>query len=180
MPSTMNAEQDAAEVGLSLVERERRRGAEITQNEDASADDDGALSHQEFDNNEVDASNATGAPSGQRKQRPAPGAGGATAYAQQPNLVPASASQQTNTALPFPPVIENPIVAAPQTPQSANANAGGIHPSGADPASGYPAEGGFFDTTRGGVVGVELAHPNFGRGAGRNGSIVGVTDGCGR
>ena len=117
---TMNTEQDAEEEGLSLLERERRRGTEITQNEDADADDDGVLSDRDFETNEVDDGNATGAPSDQRKRQPAPGAGGATAHVQQPNLVPASATQQTNTTLPFPPVIKNPNVAAPQTPQPAN------------------------------------------------------------
>ena len=42
--NTMNTKQDAEEEGLSLLKRERRRGAEITQNEDAADDDDCVLS----------------------------------------------------------------------------------------------------------------------------------------
>ena len=73
----MNTEQDAEEDGLSLLELERRRGAQITQNEEVDGDEEEVLFDRDFDGNEVGNGEATGAPGDQRRRGVEPGGAGA-------------------------------------------------------------------------------------------------------
>ena len=106
---------NAEEEGVSLLDSERRRGAQITQNEGANGDEEDGLSDQDFEQNEVDDGDTIGAPGEQRTRQAEPRGEG-------PNIVPASVTQQT--PLSIPPVMYNPNAAAPGTPLPTN---GGTH-----------------------------------------------------